>query len=397
VEYRSSWPEAPPWAWRGPRRDPGRRRLFLPILLIAIQVTGCALAARGQTDAIPLDALAYALLAGGPLALAWRHSQPVAVYAAVMAATVTYLTLGYPKGPFFLAAFIALMRTARTGHRVAAWVVTAVGYLSYVVAAQLTHRGALGQYVVVAAWTAVALAIAELARTRSEHFAEMARTRAEAARARQEQARRQASDERLRIAQELHDVLGHHLSLINVRAGVALHLLDSRPEQTREALGAIKQASAEALREVRSVLSTLHPDESTPPRSPVPALSDVDQLVRDATDAGLPVEIERSGPVRPLPAEVERAAYRIVQEALTNVRRHAGAAASVTVSLAYGQTDLTVRVADTGVGGTPSTSDGNGIPGMRERAAALGGTLVAQPLSQGGFQVEATLPLGEDA
>jgi len=141
----------------------------------------------------------------------------------------------------------------------------------------------------------------------------------------------------------------------------------------------------------------LHPDESTPPRSPVPALSDVDQLVRDATDAGLPVEIERSGPVRSLPAEVERAAYRIVQEALTNVRRHAGAAASVTVSLAYGQTDLTVRVADTGVGGTPSTSDGNGIPGMRERAAALGGTLVAQPLSQGGFQVEATLPLGEDA
>jgi signal transduction histidine kinase len=405
VETRPAWADGPPWAWRGRRSDARRRRLFTPLLVAAIQVTGCLLASQGQPAATHLDGLGYALLVAGPAALVWRRSQPVLTFALVQIATVGYLVLGYPNGPFFLAALLALFRTVRVGHRVAAWVMTGTGYMAYVLATQdavviggrSTVPASLGQYVVVAAWTAVALAIAEVTRIRTENFEEMARARAESARARQEQARRQASDERLRIAQELHDVLGHHLSLINVRAGVALHLLDTRPEQAREALGAIKQASAEALREVRTVLSTLNPDDTTPPRSPAPVLADVDRLVKDATDAGLAVHIERTGTsgggVRPLPAEVERAAYRIVQEALTNVRRHAGPVASVTVVLGYAPDELLVRVEDTGSGSESSTSEGNGIPGMRERAAALGGTLVAEPRSSGGFRVEAHLPL----
>jgi signal transduction histidine kinase len=402
VETRPPWAvEGPPWAWRGHRPDERRRRLFTPLLVAAIQATGCLLASGRQPDATHLDGLGYALLVAGPAALVWRRSQPVLTFAVVQVATVAYLVLGYPAGPFFLAALVALLRTVRLGHRVAAWVITGTGYTAYVLGTQgafvvggrATVPASLGQYVVVAAWTAVALAIAEVTRIRTERFAEMARTRAESARARQEQARRQASDERLRIAQELHDVLGHHLSLINVRAGVALHLLDTRPEQAREALGAIKQASAEALREVRTVLSTLNPDDTMPPRSPAPVLADVDRLVKDTTDAGLAVHIERTGTVRPLPAGVERAAYRIIQEALTNVRRHAGPVASVTVVLGYAPDELLVRVEDTGSGPGPSTSEGNGIPGMRERAAALGGTLVAEPSSSGGFRVEAHLPL----
>jgi signal transduction histidine kinase len=223
----------------------------------------------------------------------------------------------------------------------------------------------------------------------------MRTARAVAMQARQEQTLRQASDERLRIAQELHDVLGHHLSLINVRAGVALHLLDNRPEEARRALEAIKAASAEALREVRGVLAALHPTDGTAPRAPTQGLADLDELVAQTVAADLPVAVLRSGAVRALPAEVDRAAYRIVQEALTNVRRHAGPGAHATVRVGYGDDTLTLQITDDGAAPAPTTLDnpGNGIPGMRERAAALGGSLAAGPRASGGFQVEATLPV----
>jgi signal transduction histidine kinase len=281
--------------------------------------------------------------------------------------------------------------------------ITGAGYAAYVAVTVLygsiggvaVVRPSLGEYLVLAIIALVAVMLAEANRIRSEHFREMARSAAEAARARQEQSRRQASDERLRIARELHDVLGHHLSLINVRAGVALHLLDSRPDEVRGALDAIKQASAEALREVRTVLATLNPTDGPAPRTPTPGLSDVDGLADEARAAGLPVTVRREGVARPLPPEVDRAGYRIVQEALTNVRRHAGSEASATVTIGYAGNTLTLRIADTGAGSSSSTVDGsgNGIPGMRERAAALGGALTAGDVPDGGFQVEARLPI----
>jgi signal transduction histidine kinase len=248
-------------------------------------------------------------------------------------------------------------------------------------------------YLVTAVGTVVAMVLAQLNRLRRDFFAQVATTRAEASRARQEQSRRQASDERLRIARELHDVLGHHLSLINVRAGVGLHLLDSDPDQAREALGAIKVASAEALREVRGVLSTLNPQPGDAPRSPAPNLADLDALAEETRAAGRAVTVDHTGDPVPVPGDVGRAAYRIVQEALTNVRRHAGPAASASITIGYRPDALTVRVEDTGPGPASSTSDGNGIPGMRERAAALGGTLTATGRPEGGFRVDARLPL----
>ncbi len=319
-----------------------------------------------------------------------------------LTATYGYVVLSYPRGPFFLAGVVALFGAVRRAKRSAVWAITGGVFLAFVAAtiANLSIAGralgdvSVGIYVVTAVWTAFALAVAEATHAQSERFAEGARARAEANRARQEQARRQASDERLRIAQELHDVLGHHLSLINVRAGVALHLLDTQPEQARDALGAIKVASAEALREVRTVLAALKPEDEAAPRAPAPGLAALDDLAGEAEAAGMSVHIVRSGEERPMPGEVERAAYRIVQESLTNVRRHAGPEASVTVSLQYGPDGLTVRVDDTGAGGDPSTSDGNGIPGMRERATALGGTLAAGPgPNRAGFQVQAHLPV----
>jgi signal transduction histidine kinase len=244
----------------------------------------------------------------------------------------------------------------------------------------------------------VAFAVADAVRVRGAHFAEVMRARAEQERAREEQERRQVSEERLRIARELHDVLGHHLSLINVQAGVGLHLMDERPEQARTSLSAIKQASAEALREVRAVLSALQGDEERAPRTPAPTLSGgLDALVAEVRAAGLAVSAEVTGVSRALPAEVDRAAYRIVQEALTNVRRHAGTGAHASVLVAYGPEELEVRVVDDGVG--PSTVDGfveaggSGIAGMRERTVALGGEFSAGPRDGGGFAVSARLPV----
>jgi signal transduction histidine kinase len=232
---------------------------------------------------------------------------------------------------------------------------------------------------------------------RSEQLAQQARYRAAQEHSRAEQQRRQASEERLRIARELHDVLGHHLSLINVQAGVGLHLMDSRPEQAREALTAIKTASAEALREVRAVLGVLRPEEEAAPRAPAPGL---DRLADLTAEAGLPVAVRVRGTARPLPAEVDRAAYRIVQEALTNVRRHAGSAVTATVTIGYGNGDVTVRVDDNGQGadGADATEPppGGGIAGMRARAVALGGDLTAEPRAEGGFRVEARLPVDDE-
>nr|WP_240942397.1 sensor histidine kinase [Planosporangium thailandense] len=236
---------------------------------------------------------------------------------------------------------------------------------------------------------------------------ERQRALADQEQARAEQRRRQASEERLRIARELHDVLGHHLSLINVQAGVGLHLMEERPEQARAALTAIKQASAEALREVRAVLGALRPEDEAAPRSPAPGVSGAGgpnqaaglrTLISDVTAAGLAVTLEVDGAGTALPAEVDRAAYRVVQEALTNVRRHAGAGAAATVRLSYGDGAAVVTVTNDGdpilLDRAPAFKDGTGIVGMRQRVEALGGEFRAGPRPGGGFEVYARFPLG---
>ena len=225
----------------------------------------------------------------------------------------------------------------------------------------------------------------------------------EAWRVHEEETRRRASDERLRIARDLHDVVAHHISLMNVQAGVALHLMDEQPEQARTALTAIKQASGEALQELRSVLDILRQgdgaDEQAPPRTPTPGLGELDTLVERATAAGLDVRAAVAGTSHPLPVSVDTTAYRIVQEALTNVARHAGSAAAATIRVDYGDDDVVVEVEDDGrgapVNGASKNGGGNGIPNMRERAEALGGQLDAGPRPGGGFRVRAWLPVRE--
>jgi signal transduction histidine kinase len=363
--------------------------VVVPAILALIQVLGTTGAAHREPAARPLDLLGYALLLAGPLALAVRRRWRVPAIVVAIVSAGAYFTLGYPEGPGFLAALYGAVSGVRAGHRVLVWVLGGAAYTSYVFLGRVLDgvqlsRPALGHAVLVGTWLVVVLAVAESVRVRSAHFAEMARSRTE-------QRRRLASEERLRIARELHDVLGHHLSLINVQAGVGLHLMDERPEQARAALTAIKQASAEALREVRSVLSALRPADESAPRAPAPGLADLPGLLADVTGAGLPVELVVEGTARSLPAEVDRAALRVAQEALTNVRRHAGPGAAAVVTVIYGEDEVMLRVRDDGRGGVV-TGDGAGIPGMRERVAALGGDFVAWPRPEGGFEVYARLP-----
>jgi signal transduction histidine kinase len=227
------------------------------------------------------------------------------------------------------------------------------------------------------------------------HVREAEQRADEAERTRDETARRRAMEERLRIARDLHDSLTHSISVIQVQAGVAVHLAHKRGEAVPPALLAIQEAGTDAARELRATLTVLRSDED----GDGSGLSQLDSLVARARAVGLPVKVTVTGSRRPLPPEVDQAAYRIVQEALTNVSRHAGNAGA-SVHLHYTPESLSVQVDDDGKGTVTSTGARPsgprlGLIGMRERASALGGHLYAGPRDGGGFQVRAELPARE--
>jgi signal transduction histidine kinase len=398
VAYRSlmrSGSEAPVRPERGLFGvvPPGRPTdLAVAGLVLVAQLVFTPLAAHNQPDRHQLDLVAFALLTAGPAALVWRRRSPAGVLAVVMAVCVVYFALAYPYGPAWLALIVALWTAVTRGARRFAWATAAVGLAAYFALAPLLDRGApeasLPAVLAHLGWLLVVMAAAEVAMAGRQR-------RQAAERSRAEEERRRAGEERMRIARELHDVLAHNISLINVQAGVALHLMDEQPGQSRSALVAIKQASNDALGELRSVLDVLRQGDEAPPRAPASGLAHLDSLVAGAEATGLRVETHIEGTPRPLPAGTDLAAYRIVQESLTNVTRHAGPARA-SVLVRYGQDDLTVQVDDDGKGPTPSKSNGtggNGIRGMRERVAALGGELTTGPRPGGGFRVRASLPL----
>ena len=372
---------------------PGRPTDVAVAALVAVAQLGLTtLAARRQPDRQALDLLAYLLLAVGPVALLWRRRSPAVVLAVVMASNVLYFGLGYPYGPAWLALIVAFWTAVTGGARRVAWATAVVGLAAYFTLAALLDRVGPATAATIAAhlgWLLLVLSVSEIALAARQRRQAAERTRAE-------EARRRAGEERMRIARELHDVLAHNISLINVQAGVALHLMDEQPGQSRTALVAIKQASNDALGELRSVLDVLRQGDEAPPRAPASGLAQLDSLVAGAGATGLEVRTRVEGLPRPLPAGTDLAAFRIVQESLTNVTRHAGPA-SATVLVRYGPDDLTVRVDDDGRGPAAATGpgNGNGIRGMRERVAALGGELTTGPRPGGGFRVQARLPIDE--
>jgi signal transduction histidine kinase len=376
-----TWPPRPVWA--------------SALAIAAFQVAGSFGAADNQPERKPIDVLAVVLVLLGPAALAFRERRPVAAAAVAVGVADVYVGLGYPYGPGVVSAVVGLFTAVRGGHRREAWVVAGAGYVGFVLATAVDPRSDGPGWLhlaLVAGWVAVVLAVAEVARVRAEQASQRERAERDAR-------RRQVGEQRLALAQELHDVLAHNISLINVQASVALHLLDEQPDRAGPALVAIKDASREALHELRTALDLLRhgddgerPDGFEAPRAPAPTLHQLDALVAAVRRSGLAVQLVRAGSGPPLPAAVELAAFRIAQEALTNVTRHAHATSAV-VRLELGADAVTVEITDDGIGGR--AEPGNGLVGMVERAAALGGAVDAGPCPTGGFRVLARLPIGQ--
>ena len=214
-----------------------------------------------------------------------------------------------------------------------------------------------------------------------------------------EAVRRYVDAERLHMARELHDIVAYSFATISLQAGVAAHVADDRPEQAAEALRNIQEISGEAARELRALLGVMRSTQRS--ETPLHGLARLDTLAATTTGAGLPTRVVVSGPARSLPPAVDRAAYRIAQEALTNALRHAGAESAV-VTVRYEPERLVLDVVDNGHGpqrshGQPQPGSGHGINGMCERALALGGQLDAGPRSAGGFRVRVSIPIGVQA
>jgi signal transduction histidine kinase len=356
---------------------------------IAVGVAATLLIAglSGNHPATKANLLGYALLVAAGLALAARRRAPVAVLAVTGVCAVGYQAAGFdvPAVAFLFAVYAAV----RAGHRIvtAGAAVMMLAALPLAVLALSTDmpvgealarsRGALE-----IAWLVAAGAAGEALRQAERRADEAERTR-------DETARRRANEERLHIARELHDSLTHQISVIKVQAAVAVHLARKRGEKVPEALLVIEQAGREAARELRATLEALRDDGKTPPHG----LDHIPELVDRAQTTGLKTTLTIEGQRQHVPVAVDRTAYRIVQESLTNIARHA-AAATASVRIDFRPDHLAIQVDDDGTA-TPETAPtpGVGLLGMRERVSALGGSLRAEPRRGGGFTVLAELPV----
>ncbi|MBQ0989666.1 sensor histidine kinase [Micromonospora sp. H61] len=368
--------------WRGRTADVA---LVPAVGLVAVM--GLVVQSRGIDTAAEWAALLAVLLSTGALYVRRRHPVPVGVVA--LAAIGAYGALLHRPGPIMLVFVVALYTVVDEGYLAVAVGLGLASVVAFAVAdsynrspntmngATLLHTG----------W--LVAVIVGVTRNRRAYLAE-AQARAVVAEQRmEEESRRRATEERLRIARELHDVLGHHLSLINVQASAALHRPD--PVRSEQALTAIKQTSKETLSELRATLGALR-QEAGPAVVPAPGLHRLGDLIRTAARPELEIRTELAE-TRSLPPEVDLAVYRIVQEALTNVARHARATTAV-VRVRPDHDDVLVEVDDDGI--AQPGSPGSGILGMRERARALGGSLTTGARPDGGFRVCARLPMRAD-
>ncbi len=378
------------------------------LLFVGLNGTGPAAADQGQT--VPVTG--YALVVAACVSIALWRWRPLWALIGSAAAVALYLALGYAYGPIVFPLIVAVYGYAsratlrRTLIATGILVPAAIAALAVDVVTQ--DRGAV-EFLTgagwVSAWLIIPAAVGVVVKVRRDAAAEV----------RAAQARRGISEERLHLAQEVHDVVGHSLAVIAMQAGVALRALEKDPARTRQVVESIRLTSTEALASLRVELEALRraapgeggpaengPAEGEPappagasqraPRRPRSGVADVPALVDRFRDSGLPVELETDAGVADLPAEVDHAAYRVVQEALTNVLRHGGPAAVARTRIVRGPDAVRVEVTNTGVT-PPPDRDGHGIAGMRSRAEALGGTLEAGPRPGGGFRVRAWLPL----
>jgi len=378
--------------------------LFLALFITVMQVQGTVSRVSSEPESVvrplaDLGHLGYILLIASGSVIVMRRQFPVAVFAVTALASLAYYTLDFPDGPGWLGLFVALYGLTAYGDGRRSIVIAGVGIsvltLGWLVAAaDIEPRAAIGWVFFRIGASVMSAALGESARSRRVIAAEALERAELAERTSGEEARARVDEERLRIAREVHDTVAHAIAIINVQAGVTAHLLDKRPEGTRAALESIEQTSSHALREMRSILGVLRDDQDG--RVPHPGLEGIDELIAQARDAGLDIMHQSTPPTKGLPSAVESAAYRILQESITNVIRHVGPT-RVRVGLDYGVDFLELQVTNEGGvnarnDGPSNTPAGHGIVGMRERCELLGGQLDAGPIAGGGFAVTARLP-----
>ncbi|WP_079181535.1 sensor histidine kinase [Streptomyces sp. Tue 6075] len=377
-----------------------RVRALPPIVadLLVVAVVGAfttADAAVNEPGYRQADALTWALLVVSLAALVVRRRWPVPVVCVTGAACAGWALHGHIGELLNLPVIVALYTVAVLGdRRRTLWTGAIAATVSGLVALKVGRDvvNPQGLPVLEMVWPLVPLLLGEVVRTRRELLAEYAARAARAEEDREREAARRVRQERVRVAREIHDILAHTVSAMTVQAGVALDALDAAPEVSRQAMTQVRASGKEAVRELRATLSVLRAAEST---DPAPRLDQLDELVAGVEAGGVRVSLRRDTRDAALPAVVEATAYRIVQEALTNVVKHSVARhAAVSVTCDDGR--LTVEVVDEGPpAGQPAAPDserGFGLIGMRERAAAVGGDVRHGPVPGGGFRVRAELP-----
>jgi signal transduction histidine kinase len=356
-------------------------------VLLAALLTTLGATEPGYRD---VDRLAVALVLAASLPFYLRRRAPLPVFLVASLAVGILLIRGYDAGalPFALVLGAYTVGAWRPLREVVAGLVAVEALLLVIFAADPPHFDA-GDLVASAVAFAAAVVVGWATQSGRRRIAGFGQERAESA-------RQAAADERLRIAQELHDVVAHSLGVIAVQASVGMHVIESDPAEARQALEHISRMSRSSLTEIRWLLGRVRDDDGALAYAPAPGLGDLPRLSEEVTVAGLAIDLEVDGDIEAVPPGVALAAYRIVQEALTNALRHSGAHRA-DVRLAVGAGSLQVDVTDDGRGGDPGAtdSDGHGLIGMRERAAVYGGTLAAGPGPDGGFRVHARLPYGE--
>jgi signal transduction histidine kinase len=356
--------------------------------IIAVCVTAALLtAALADHPTTDLDLLGYALVVASGLALAASRQAPIPVLVVTGLCAVGYNAIGFDLAA--VAYLFAVYAAVRSGHRIVTLAVSVAMLFALPLAIMASPtagapKEALAQArgVLEIAWLIAAAAAGEALRQAERRADEAERTREEAARLR-------AIQERLYIARELHDSLTHQISIIKVQSEVAVHLARKRGEEVPESLRAIQEASREATRELRATLETLRDDS----KSPSHGLDHLPELLAGAHGIGLTTTLTIGGDRSEVPDAVDRTAYRIVQESLTNTARHSGAA-TASIFIDYRPDSLAIRIDDDGTakpGAAPVP--GVGLTGMRERVTALGGRLRAEPRTEGGFTVQAELPV----
>jgi signal transduction histidine kinase len=364
------------------------RDILVPGVLVALGLVSAPFLAETSTVDRNLDPAGIALIVAVGAATVLRRRWPVATLGLVATGTSAYLTVAYPYGPVMFSLAVAVYAVARAVRLVPA-ALSSLGALALLFVHLLTNPAALpgaAGLLPALAWITIPFTLGSARRL----------VAGAGARERAESDRRLLDAERLRLAQEVHDVVGHGLAAIQMQADIALHLRRTRPAQAGEALEAISRASAEALAELRTTLAAIAPRDHAPEecRAPTPGLARLADLVARVEGAGVTVDATVTGDPRPLPPSVDLAAYRVLQESLTNVVKHS-AHPRATVEVGYRPGVVRLRVAnqDLAAGPDPGHVDGFGIAGMRRRVAHLGGRLSAGHAADGArFEVRATIP-----